>query len=193
MPMKLADMPTAFSLDGIMKGYFPTFFNKKVNYSYKGPMPPTCMYRCDSVSQKERTTFLEWYNEEVRHGKIFDFDTEIVEYCRNDVRVLREACMKFRALLLRITSTVNTRETVNGIDSFNNITIAGVCSTVYRANFLQETWEVRLEKDGDTTEWMPATKKTGVLKVQHEGNGLAKPNYKKTIGNLKTRDLSVLP
>ena len=45
---------------------------------------------------------IEWY-ESVKNQE-FDFQKEILDYIRDDVNVLREATMKFRALMMTITS-----------------------------------------------------------------------------------------
>ena len=61
----------------------------------------------------------------------------------------------------------NRDETVsNGIDPVTDITIAGVCSRVYRTNFLWENWEVKIKhEDGSRDEWVPATITRGKLSV----------------------------
>ena len=44
LTMPLAQMPSVFGLEGIRKGTFPVFFNKKENWNYVGPMPKSSYY-----------------------------------------------------------------------------------------------------------------------------------------------------
>ena len=44
----------------------------------------------------ERTRFLKWYDDRVSENYIFDFQKEILEYCRSDVDILRRGIMKLR-------------------------------------------------------------------------------------------------
>jgi len=63
------------------------------------------------------------------------------------------------------TEKINHTAHDEGIDPFNEITITGVCSKVYRTKFLKETLEVKLRKDADTTDCLPAMKLDGQLSV----------------------------
>ena len=48
----------------------------------------------------ERKKFLEWYNDQKIHGYIFDFQKEILKYCKQDVNIVRLACLAFRETFL---------------------------------------------------------------------------------------------
>lgn len=82
LPMRLSQLPEAFDLKELKKGYFPHFFNKEENYHYKGPYPEPHYYGCDAMSTQEREKFLAWHTERIRQDDIFDFDRDIVSYCR---------------------------------------------------------------------------------------------------------------
>jgi len=101
LPMKLSALPKSFGLDELKKGWFPHFFNLQGNQNYVGPHPPTSFYDCDFMGTKDRREFLEWYDT-IKHNN-FDFRKEMLEYCRSDVDILRQACLKFRELLLSAT------------------------------------------------------------------------------------------
>jgi len=60
---------------------------------------------------------------------IFDFQREIVQYCRNDVDILRRACMAFRKIFLERGNVYPFEECT---------TIASTCIKVFRKNFLRE-------------------------------------------------------
>lgn len=59
IPMKLSDMPRAFGLEEMCKGFFPHYFNRKENQEYKGTYPDIRYYGCDYMSPKERIKFME--------------------------------------------------------------------------------------------------------------------------------------
>ena len=129
IPMKLADFPKTFGLDELAKGYFPHLFNKKENEYYIGPLPPSPYYNPDGMSPDEKEKFFEWHNELKQNNYVFNFQQEILSYCRSDVDILRRCCLEFCELFRDVTD----------IDPFEKcLTIASACNLVYRTNFLQE-------------------------------------------------------
>ena len=74
----------------------------------------------------ERTKFLKWYEERVSENYVFDFQKEIIEYCRSDVDILRRGIMKLREDFIQLEN----------IDPLRYITIASVCMTIYRSNYM---------------------------------------------------------
>ena len=63
----------------------------------------------------------------------FDFQEELLKYCRSDVDILRKCCLKFRSMFKEITKKKYSK----GIDPFKKcITIASACNLVFRKNFL---------------------------------------------------------
>ena len=87
LPMRLAALPKAFGLKELAKGYFPHYFNTTHNWNYKGPYPPMEDYGIDSMSSADQESFLQWYAERTDE---FDFQQQMLLYCRNDVQSLRE-------------------------------------------------------------------------------------------------------
>lgn len=87
LPMKLSDIPKAFGLEELSKGYFPHNFNRKENQSFRGPYPASHYYGCDYMSSKDRDKLRTWH--ESKDGEIFDFQDEMLRYCRSDVDILR--------------------------------------------------------------------------------------------------------
>ena len=68
----------------------------------------------------------------------FDFDEEILAYCKSDVDILYHACIEFRRIFMSLT-TVDTDngEKFKGIDPCRDTcTLASVCNIVYRALFM---------------------------------------------------------
>jgi hypothetical protein len=73
---------------------------------------------------------LKWYEE--HKNDPFHFQEELLRYCRSDVDILRQYCLKFRQMFIDI-STKNG----SGIDPFEHcITIASACNLVFRTNYL---------------------------------------------------------
>ena len=74
----------------------------------------------------ETTKFLKWHEERVNENYVFDFKKEILEYCRSDVDILRIGIMKLREDFIKLEN----------IDPLRYITIASVCMTIYRSNYM---------------------------------------------------------
>ena len=126
MPLKL--FPKTFGMDELKKGYFPHTFNKECNKDYVGPMPSKKHYGYDQMKPDERTKFLKRYEECLSENYVFDFKKEILEYCRSDVDILRRGIMKLREDFIQLEN----------IDPLRYITIASVCMTIYRSNYMTE-------------------------------------------------------
>ncbi|XP_068735251.1 uncharacterized protein [Montipora capricornis] len=122
LPMPLKALPKTFGLTELKKGYFPHFFNRKENQQYVGRLPPIENYNPAGMSRKEREEFLRWHQELTNAEYVFDFETEIEEYCRSDVDTLRRCCLQFKQLM----------EEVCNLDPFKHcVTIASACNRVF--------------------------------------------------------------
>ena len=126
--MGLALFPKTFGLKELKKGYFPHYFNKKCNQNYVGPIPSKKHYGFDQMKEDERKAFHEWYNTRVKENYVFDFQKELIEYCRSDVDILRRSMMLFRENFIELEN----------IDLLQYVTIAGVCMTIFRSNYLKK-------------------------------------------------------
>ena len=126
--MPLSSLPKAYGLHEIEKGVFPHLFNTPENQSYERPLPPVDVYSPDSMNVKERELFLEWYNEQSTSDCVFNFQNEIVRYCKQDVTILRLTCLAFRKTFTKF-----------GVDPFAECTtIASTCMRVFRKKFLNK-------------------------------------------------------
>ncbi|KAF1753945.1 hypothetical protein GCK72_020502 [Caenorhabditis remanei] len=106
LPMKLSQMPAAFDLDTKSKGYFPYMFNHPGNYGVNLPgLPPIEYYEPQYMGTKDKEQFEKWYD--ANKEKPFDFNREIVDYCKNDVQILVEALVKFITICQTIFSGWN--------------------------------------------------------------------------------------
>lgn len=127
LPMPLRKFPETFGFeDQIEKGCFPFYFNKPGNENYVGNWPDQSYYDPDYMSEKERISFLKWY--EQQKDKQFNFQKEIEKYCKSDVEILMRCVMSFRQLF----------KSVSSIDPLcRSITIAQACMEVFKTNYLR--------------------------------------------------------
>lgn len=91
----LSKIPAMFNLpDEDKKGYFGHGFNTRANQNYIGPMPDRSCYDPESMKTGDLKEFNEWYD--ANCANVFDFQKEIVLYCKNDTRLLRKFCLILR-------------------------------------------------------------------------------------------------
>ena len=84
IPVRLANFPKTFGIEELEKGYFPHLFNRKENENYVGPIPPTPYYSPNGMSLKDREAFLAWHASKKEGNYVFNFNEEILSYCRSD-------------------------------------------------------------------------------------------------------------
>ena len=166
MPLKL--FPKTFGMSEFKKGYFPYYFNKECNKEYIGCMPCKNDYGFNKMKPDERTKFLKWYEERVNENYVFDFKKEILEYCRSDVDILRRGIMKLREDFIKLEN----------IDPLMYITIASVCMTIYRSNYMPKDTIAIVPEYSKTDNyskmsimWLNYISKTKNLNIQHALNG----------------------
>ena len=144
LTMPLSKMPACFGLPS-PKGTFPHYFNTPENENYIGPLPAAHFYGVDSMMPKARAEFMRWYDAEVAKGTVFNFQEEILKYCRLDVEILEGACIKFRELFMKLTSLPKYK----GIDPFkHSVTLASACNLVFRSLYLKKDTIPLLPSDG---------------------------------------------
>ncbi|KAJ8680263.1 hypothetical protein QAD02_016050 [Eretmocerus hayati] len=126
MPMELAALPKAFGLTET-KGFYPHKLKSTDERGNDGRYPDPEAYDPGRMSPEKREEFYTWYAS-VSHLP-FCPKTELEEYCKRDVTVLRQACIKFREIFMDAT----------GVCPFSKpITIAGACFDAYRTSFMSD-------------------------------------------------------
>ena len=100
IPMALKEFPKTFGLAGLCKGYFPHKFNTTENQEYIGEYPNKQFYGYDEMTKKQKPDFDSWYL--TTKDKIFDFKTQMYQYCKSDVDILRRGCIELRKLFIEI-------------------------------------------------------------------------------------------
>jgi hypothetical protein len=116
---------------GIIKGDFPHLWNTEELADYCGepPSPDDFDLRDATADRaKEITEFCAELRRRYEDGIDWNLQEELLKYCRDDVRVLRLCCMKFRELFIETA----------GVDPFQYTTIAKLCSVIFRASFMPE-------------------------------------------------------
>ena len=170
IPMSLAKFPKTFGQDELCKGYFPHLFNKEENWNYVGPIPCQNDYNVNFMKPEERKAFIAWHKEQVENNYLFDFQKEIVKYCRSDVDILRKCCLLFREMLRDET----------GIDPFGkSLTIASYCHEVYRTKFLKEDSiavfthdrQLKTKQSNMAVKWLSYVAEKEDIHIQHVRNG----------------------
>lgn len=141
MSQSLRSLPKTYGLDTskFRKGFYPHSFNTPENRFYIGPMPHIHYYHPDEMHCEERKEFLQWYQQQIDEGRVFDHYKEFVEYCESDVNVLAEALLVYmNEYMLQC----------NGLNPLEKVTIASHCMTHYRVNHMSKDRIPKLkEKD----------------------------------------------
>ena len=177
IPMALARFPKTFGLDELCKGYFPHYFNKDENQEYVGPIPCQEDYGANGMKPEAREKFLTWHQEQVENNYVFDFQKEILKYCRSDVDILQKSCNLYREMFMHVTDTTHDD---TGLDPFDKaITIAAYCMQVYRTKFLKKDTialfpqheELKRTQSHEALQWLSYMADKEGIHIQHHRNG----------------------
>jgi hypothetical protein len=86
MAEPLAKLPGIYGFS-TLKGYFPHGFNKAENQNYIGNIPNKKYFGHKEMTPESYDKFVEWYSEQTNITD-WNFQKELVKYCRADVEVL---------------------------------------------------------------------------------------------------------
>ena len=129
------------------------------------------------MKPEAREKFMAWHQEQVENNYVFDFQEEILKYCRSDVDILAECCKLYREMFKLATDTGNDE---TGIDPFDSATtIAAYCMQVYRAKFLRKDTiallpqhqELKRKQSHEALQWLSYTAEKEGIRMQHDRNG----------------------
>ena len=177
IPMALARFPKTFGQDELCKGYFPHYFNKDENQHYVGPIPCQDDYGVNYMKPEAREKFMAWHREQVDNNYVFDFQQEILKYCRSDVDILAECCKLYREMFRLATDTTNDE---TGLDPFDSATtIASYCMQVYRTKFLKKDTiallpqhqQLKRKQSHEALQRLSYTAEKEGIRMQHDRNG----------------------
>lgn len=124
----LAQFPAIFGLDETRykKGFFPYLFNVPEFQQYRGAIPAIKYFEPNMMPRKKRQEFLEWYA--LQRNTHYDFQAELLAYCRSDVNILAHSLEKYM------------REGLanNQLNPLECLTIASYALQCYKTNHMPE-------------------------------------------------------
>jgi hypothetical protein len=113
----LRKFPKTFDLQDVGKTYFPYRFFTTERQFYVGPLPDRTWFESSDEA------FEEWYQSQ---PEVVDLYRMAMDYCIEDVRLLKAGCQAFRKTMKEATT----------MDPFSKVTIAGFCHQVYRQFYM---------------------------------------------------------
>ena len=128
LPMPLASFASTFNLTELKKGFFPHLFNLPHHQNYVGRIPDLEFYDPDGMMPNKKEELLHWHSEQVRRNVPFNFQHEMIEYCKSDVALLKAGCEAFQQEFQQ-QAGFNPMETC--------ITIASACNKYWRMHHLE--------------------------------------------------------
>jgi hypothetical protein len=98
----LSALPTMFGLKSV-KGRFPHNLNTPatINNVFE-QLPPINEYEPDRLKSAARAELIKWW--EANRANRFDVSFELVRYCIDDVRILRDSCLAYRRNFIEIAN-----------------------------------------------------------------------------------------
>jgi hypothetical protein len=174
LTMPLSAIPVVFKFRET-KGYFPHFFTSPDNFDYIGPVPEPKYYDRAGMNETQAVEFDKWYAERLTQGP-FDFKKEIKYYCAQDVFILREGCMRFRSLLMKVTKDINRKQIC---DPYTYWTLPSAGNAIYKRIFMPSGSIAAIPADGyykqnyssKSLEWLEHLRLSGVAPgIQHIAN-----------------------
>lgn len=146
----LKNFPKMFGFTELRKGFFPHMFNTPENIYYIGAMPDVSYFEVGSKKKKEADEILKWHKEKcgyvydeeeeewsedvVNEPYVWDNMKEMRKYCESDVDILAKSMKVFRKLYMETC----------GCDPLRYLTIASVCMSIFRFEFLDTSFPDRL-------------------------------------------------
>lgn len=171
IPLSLGKFDKAFNLTGAKKGYFPYYLiEKKWYHTRQSYLPALRYYNTGSLTKDALKNFLEWYNAHNVEENIFDFDEEILAYCRSDVQILIRGILEYRRTMINLTTwdpilsptLPSFTSHVLRCDHFPPMTLTNTPDAGYRFNRQQSDMAVK---------WLKLRmRETGEF-IQHAENG----------------------
>ena len=94
LPFPLSAFLATFGIQELKKGYFPHGFNTPKHQDHVGSIPDKKYFDPDGMKEKDREEFEKWYGKQ--RGE-YIFKTELLDYCKSDVALLKAGCEAFVA------------------------------------------------------------------------------------------------
>lgn len=129
------------------------------------------------MSVDGRKEFDKWYNS-LPSNYLFNNRKDLLQYCIQDVNILRKACLKFASDFWEC----------NKIDPFlDACTIAGACNKVFRSKFLEEDTISVLPRKGYRfadnqpeigIKWLCHVEEELGIEIMHAGREVERSTYR---------------
>ena len=126
--MPLAAFPKTFGLTELKKGFFPHKFSMLEHLHYEGKIPDLKFFEPQHMSKDKKEECETWHAEQVLKGETWNFQNEMLDYCKSDVQLLREGCLKFAQ---------DTKNEAGFNPLTQCITIASTCHYFWRNHQMQ--------------------------------------------------------
>ena len=133
--LPLTNFSNTFGLEELKKVWFPHKFSKLENLQYEGKIPALHYYEPQHMDKDKKKACEDWHAEEVTKGEVWNFKNELLEYCKSDVKLLKEGCLKFAE---------DTKRDAGFNPLLQCITIASTCH-YFRRNFQMEPYTIAVE------------------------------------------------
>ena len=91
----LTNFTKTFGLTELKKGWFPHKFSKPENLEYEGTIPDLRYYDTKDMKVEKKEECETWHAKEVLKGAVWNFRQELLCYCKSDVKLMKEGCLKF--------------------------------------------------------------------------------------------------
>ena len=126
--MPLAAFPKTFGLTELKKGFFPHKFSMLEHLHYEGKIPDLKFFEPQHMSKDKKEECETWHAEQVLKGETWNFQNEMLDYCKSDVQLLPEGCLKFAQ---------DTKNEAGFNPLTQCITIASTCHYFWRNHQMQ--------------------------------------------------------
>ena len=92
--MPLANFTKTFGLVELKKDSFSHTFSKLENLQYEGKIPDLKYFEIQYMDRNKKGECQKWHAEQVLKGEVWNFQSEMLEYCKRDVKLMKEWCLK---------------------------------------------------------------------------------------------------
>lgn len=159
-----------FSIENHTKGHYPHYFNTPENFNYIGDLPSIDFFDAGNMKRAQRSALMKWYESEKSANAVFNNKNVLIEYCKEDVTILRLACLKFRSMLIELTK----------VDPSNQVTLASTAMAVFTTMFLKENEISIIPRNGycftdnqslKALKWLKWESHKRNIKIQSAANG----------------------
>lgn len=93
--MPLTNFTKTFGLTELKKGWFRHKFSKLEYLEYEGTIPDLSYYNTKHMKVDKKKECEAWHANEVLKGEVWNFRNELLSYCKSDVQLMKEGCLKF--------------------------------------------------------------------------------------------------